>query len=312
METTDWVIDVKGLNKKFAKQPAVLDASMQVRRGEIMGFLGPNGTGKTTTIRMLCGLLTPNSGSGHCLGFDILKETNKIKAHVGYMPQYFSLYKNLTVFENLSFRAKLYGILDRKQKITKLLTQLGFAHRMHQIAGSLSGGWKQRLSLAAALLHDPLLLLLDEPTAGVDPKSRCDFWNLINDLSAKGITILLSSHNMDEVERCHRIAYMGYGTILQIGTIQEIINNIGITTWEVSGENLPLLNLQLQTIKEVEQITSSFDKLHIASRDPKKLAEALEPFRQNPHYHWRQIESNLEDTFVWLISHIEDTRYANK
>lgn len=216
----DEVISVKGLSKNFSGKQAVDNISLSVKRGKIYGFLGPNGSGKTTTIRMLCGLLIPDSGEGTCLGFDILKETANIKKHVGYMTQKFSLYEDLSIEENLNFIAKVYGVQNRKIIITDTITRLGLTEQKHQLAGILSGGWKQRLSLGACLLHQPELLLLDEPTAGIDPKARRDFWKEIHQLAAQGTTVLVSTHYMDEAERCDELAYMLQGKLLAMGTPQ--------------------------------------------------------------------------------------------
>lgn len=220
---TSLAIDVNGLYKSFSGKPAVIDVGLQVKRGEIYGFLGPNGSGKTTTLRMLCGLLTPDKGQGQCLGYNILTQSDVIKKHVGYMTQQFSLYADLTIYENLDFIARIYNIKNRKHHVQQSIKHLGLVDRQKQLAGTLSGGWKQRLALAAALIHNPQLLLLDEPTAGVDPKARREFWDHIQDLSTQGITTLVSTHYMDEAERCHRLAYIAYGHLLTRGTAQEII-----------------------------------------------------------------------------------------
>jgi ABC-2 type transport system ATP-binding protein len=219
----DLVIDVHHLNKSFNGKPAVIDIELQVKRGEIFGFLGPNGSGKTTTIRMLCGLLIPDSGQGSCLGYNILTQSALIKNQVGYMTQRFSLYEDLTIYENLDFIARVYHVQPRQAKVQQCIADLQLTNYQHQLAGALSGGWKQRLALAAALLHDPKLLLLDEPTAGVDPKARREFWDHIQRLSEQGITTLVSTHYMDEAERCHRLAYIAYGHLLFHGTTAEII-----------------------------------------------------------------------------------------
>ena len=307
---TDFVIDVKGLSKKFRKQPAVLDVSLQVKPGEIFGFLGPNGTGKTTTIRMLCGLLRPTLGEGYCLGYDVIKQWSQIRSHVGYMTQNFSLYGDLTIYENLVFRAQLYGLIDYKKRLESIIEMLGLGPRRNQFARSLSTGWKQRLSLGAALVHDPLLLLLDEPTAGIDSSARRTFWEVINDLSAQGVTILLSSHNMDEVTRCHRIAYMSYGKLIMTGTISEMIKEVGLVTYFVSGKNLPLLLRQLQALPEVDLVTSYYNELHVCAKDEEKLKQAVKPFMESPQYEWRHADTMLEDVFVYLISKMRDTRYV--
>jgi ABC-2 type transport system ATP-binding protein len=227
----DVVIDVNGLTKSFGGRVVVRDLSMQVRRGTIFGFLGPNGSGKTTTIRMLCGLLTPDQGSGTCLGFDIRTEAPKIKTRVGYMTQHFSLYQDLSVRENLEFVARIYGLPRPARAAKAMIARLGLEGREEQIAGKLSGGWKQRLALGACTLPNPQLLLLDEPTAGVDPKARRDFWSEIHDLAAGGLTVLVSTHYMDEAERCHEIAYIAFGRVLARGTVSEVIENSHLTTF---------------------------------------------------------------------------------
>ena len=240
---SDIAIDVEGLTKSFDGRQVVRDLSMQVKRGTIYGFLGPNGSGKTTTIRMLCGLLTPDSGDGTCLGYDIRTETDKIKRQVGYMTQRFSLYQDLSVRENLEFVARIYGMPDPEKASREMIARLGLKGREEQLAGELSGGWKQRLALGACTLPNPQLLLLDEPTAGVDPKARREFWNEIHALAAEGLTVLVSTHYMDEAERCHEIAYIAYGEILVRGTVEEVIEHSHLTTYTVSGDNLaPLAN----------------------------------------------------------------------
>lgn len=298
--TIDWIIDVKHLSKSFRRQPAVVDLSLQVKRGEIFGFLGPNGTGKTTTIRMLCGLLTPDSGSGQCMGYDILTESAKIKSQVGYMTQSFSLYKELTIYENLVFRANLYGLKNAKNLIDKAMDRLSLHERSNQRAKTLSMGWKQRLSLAAATLHQPLLLLLDEPTAGVDPNARRDFWELIHDLANKGTTILLSTHNMDEVLRCDKIAYMNKGSVVMHGTINELISSVNLTTWSVQGANLPLLTKQLEAMPGVGLVTTFFNTIHVSGQDKDALEANIAPFKANPNYRWELTQSSLEEVFIWL------------
>src|SRR6202158_775283 len=241
---SDVVIDVRGLNKHFGANHAVKDLTLTVRCGEIFGFLGPNGSGKTTSMRMLCGLLTPDSGEGTCLGYDILRETKEIKRHVGYMTQRFSFWEDLTIRENLNFIARMYGMTERRRHVDETLVRLGLTERGNQLAGTLSGGWKQRLALAACLLHAPDLLLLDEPTAGVDPKARREFWDEIHALAAGGLTVLVSTHYMDEAERCHEIAYIAYGVLLAHGTVAEVVAASHLVTYTVSassGESLAKL-----------------------------------------------------------------------
>lgn len=300
MTNIDWIINVKHLSKSFRHQPAVVDLSLQIRRGEIFGFLGPNGTGKTTTIRMLCGLLTPDTGEGQCMGYDIIKDSDKIKSQVGYMTQHFSLYKEMTVYQNLNFRAQLYGLKNRSKIISNLMEQLGLTERQNQIAKTLSTGWKQRLALAGAVIHQPLLLLLDEPTAGVDPSARRDFWELIHQFASEGTSILLSTHNMDEVERCQRIAYMAKGKIVTHGTIPELVNKVKLTTWSVEGPNLPLLTKQLEILPGVGLVTTFYNTLHVSGTDSQELEESIKPFMQLPNYKWSVTKASLEDMFIWL------------
>ncbi|MFN3933433.1 ABC transporter ATP-binding protein [Parvibaculum sp.] len=227
-------IDVRGLTKSFGGTKVVDGLDMQVARGEIYGFLGPNGSGKTTTIRLICGLLTPDGGEGTCLGHDVLTASEAIKRETGYMTQRFSLYEDLSIRENLEFVASIYGIAKPKRAVKETLEKLNLADRSHQLAGNLSGGWKQRLALAAAIMHKPKLLLLDEPTAGVDPKARREFWDEIHDLAAEGLTVLVSTHYMDEAERCHKICYLAYGKLLARGTVAEVIEQSGLSTLKAS------------------------------------------------------------------------------
>lgn len=310
MQSDQLVIDVSGLSKSFRKSKAVLDVTLQVKQGEILGFLGPNGCGKTTTIRMLSGLLTPETGSGFCMGFDIIKQARQIREHVGYVTQYFSLYEDLTVYENLNFRARLYGMSDYEKRIESVVAIMGFEQRRNQLAKALSGGWKQRLSLAAALLNSPMLLLLDEPNAGVDPSSRRTFWEVVNVLSSRGTTVLLSSHDMSEVERCHRISYMNAGKLMMVGTIDEIISKISLSTWEVFGPNLSLLTRQLRATPGIEQVNPSYNKLRVSSKDAGVLEAAVLPYTKNHNYRWDKVNSGLEDAFIWLTNSVADTRYV--
>ncbi|USQ13377.1 ABC transporter ATP-binding protein [Legionella lytica] len=303
MDENNLIIDVKNLGKNFEHRPAVVNVSLQVRPGEIYGFLGPNGSGKTTTIRMLCGLLTPDHGSGTCLGYDILTQSKTIRRHVGYIPQHFSLYKQLTVYENVLFMAELYGVFNRKRATQQIMAHLGLSSRKDQLAGGLSGGWKQRLALACALIHQPFLLLLDEPTASVDAESRMDFWEIMRDLSSEGMTILLSSHNMDEIERCHRISYISEGNLLLSGKINEIIRDINLTTWKVQGKNLLLLAKQLEVLPEIEQVITLLDTLHISGKNKEALNKAIQPFLANPNFTWQMIQPSLDDVFVWMTKH---------
>lgn len=297
------VIDVKGLAKHFGDRVAVNGINLRVKQGEIFGFLGPNGSGKTTTIRMLCGLLTPDAGSGTCIGYNVLTQSYEIKQHVGYMAQRFSLYEDLTIYENVNFVASLYRIDDRKRRVRDCIEQLGLTTRQNQLAGTLSGGWKQRLALAVALLHSPKLLLLDEPTAGVDPKARRDFWEQIHQMANTGITTLVSTHYMDEAERCHRLAYILNGNLLVSGTMEEIIEHTHLHTWSVKGEHVADLGNQLRLLPGVEQVAAFGNSLHISSHNEEVLAQTIAAFRQNPEYatfYWKLIKPSLEDAFISL------------
>lgn len=300
------VIEVKGLTKNFGARRVVNALDLQIKRGEIYGFLGPNGSGKTTTIRMLCGLLTPDAGVGHCLNYDILTDSVHIKRHVGYMTQKFTLYEDLTIAENLDFIARIYGMKQRKEKIKETLEQLGLSSRSKQLAGNLSGGWKQRLALAACLLHDPQLLLLDEPTAGVDPKARRDFWEHIHQLSAQGITTLVSTHYMDEAERCHRLAYIAYGDLLANGTVDEVISSSGLITWTVSGNELWELQATLKKLPAIEQAVTFGTQLHISGKNEAQLLEEIKPFMSNEKHRWQRVSPSLEDVFISFMQHARE------
>ncbi|MGM9452680.1 ABC transporter ATP-binding protein [Legionella bozemanae] len=302
MDKSNYIIDVRHLTKRFNKNHAVKDLELKVEYGDIFGFIGPNGAGKTTSIRMLCGLITPDSGVGQCVGFDILTESRQIKTLVGYMSQNFGLYKDLTVYENMLFFAEIYGVLDRKNQVEKYLHKFDLYKHKHQIAGTLSGGWKQRLSLAVSLLHDPLLLLLDEPTANIDPKARREFWELMHQLSREGITILLSSHNLDEVDKCDKIAYMYYGRTLMSGTIEEILKTVNLTTWAIKGVNLAMLAHQLEATEGVDQVLRFHNTLHVSGKNREELSQAIQPYINNEFFHGNEIDSTLEDAFVWLAT----------
>jgi ABC-2 type transport system ATP-binding protein len=305
MNPPDLVIDVQGITKRFGNRAVVNNIPMQVRRGEIYGFLGPNGSGKTTFLRMLCGLLRPDGGSGRCLGFDFRRESAEIKKRVGYMTQRFSFYEDLTVEENLDFIARIYGVPERRAAVDKSLERLGITERRRQLAGELSGGWKQRLALSACLIHEPQLLLLDEPTAGVDPKARRDFWEEIHQLAAGGLTALVTTHYMDEAERCHRLAYIAYGNLLASGTAGEVVKAAGLTTWEVTGENLPVLAAKIRGQPGVEQVVAFGSTLHVSGRDADKLRASVRPWLTGA-YRWEQVEPNLEDVFIGLMEKAKD------
>ena len=305
----DIVIDVHHLTKKFDGKAVVRDLSMQVRRGSIYGFLGPNGSGKTTTIRMLCGLLTPDEGDGTCLGYDIRTETAKIKSKVGYMTQRFSLYQDLSVRENLEFIARIYGLERPVEAACAAIERLGLSGREEQIAGELSGGWKQRLALGACTLPSPQLLLLDEPTAGVDPKARREFWNEIHALAADGLTVLVSTHYMDEAERCHEIAYIAYGDLLVHGTVGQVVRASHLTTYVVSaehGEGLSQLSHELTGTPGIDMVAPFGTSLHVSGRDEAALEAAIESHRMNRSLDWQRSEPSLEDVFIDLMSKRRD------
>ena len=306
---SDVVIDVRGLNKHFGDNHAVRDLALTVLRGEIFGFLGPNGSGKTTSIRMLCGLLTPDSGEGTCLGYDILRQTKEIKRHVGYMTQRFSFWEDLTIRENLNFIARMYGMTERRRNVDETLAHLGLTERRNQLAGTLSGGWKQRLALAACLLHSPDLLLLDEPTAGVDPKARREFWNEIHALAADGLTVLVSTHYMDEAERCHEIAYIAYGVLLAHGTVEEVIASAHLVTYTVStanGEGMARLAEELSHRPGVDMVAPFGSSLHVSGRDEAALEAAIAPYRSRPGLTWTPSKPSLEDVFIDLMGKAKD------
>jgi ABC-2 type transport system ATP-binding protein len=305
----DIAIDVEGLTKSFDGRKVVRDLSMQVKRGEIYGFLGPNGSGKTTTIRMLCGLLTPDEGHGTCLGYDIRTEADEIKRHVGYMTQHFSLYQDLSVAENLEFVARLYGLASPRAAARAMIERLGLGGRERQLAGELSGGWKQRLALGACTLPNPQLLLLDEPTAGVDPKARREFWNEIHALAAHGLTVLVSTHYMDEAERCHEIAYIAYGVLLARGTVAEVVASSHLVTYTVSGgngESLAKLAEELGATSGIDMIAPFGTSLHVSGRDEAALDAAIAPYRERPGLTFNRSAPSLEDVFIDLMGRARD------
>jgi ABC-2 type transport system ATP-binding protein len=299
------VIDVHNLNKSFDGKKVVEDLSMQVQHGRIHGFLGPNGSGKTTTIRMLCGLLTPDSGDGSCLGFDILTQQSEIKRRTGYMTQRFSLYADLTIRENLEFIGRVYGLADPRARASEAIDRLGLTGRAGQLAGELSGGWKQRLALGACIMPKPELLLLDEPTAGVDPKARRDFWDEIHQLAREGLTVLVSTHYMDEAERCHEIAYIAYGHLLAQGTVAEIVAQSHLTTFVVSGDDLGALAETLKSTPGVDMVAPFGAKLHVAGRDAAAL-DAIATRFSGPDTVWQRDEPSLEDVFIDMMGRAQD------
>ncbi|RWH69960.1 MAG: ABC transporter ATP-binding protein [Mesorhizobium sp.] len=300
-------IDVHGLVKRFGDKTVVDHVTMTVAEGEIVGFLGPNGSGKTTTIRIMCGLLTPDEGEGTVLGFDIRTDSLRIKREVGYMTQKFSFYEDLTIAENLEFVARLYGLKPLNDHVTKTLEDLGLTSRKDQLAGTLSGGWKQRLALAACIMHKPRLLLLDEPTAGVDPKARREFWDEIHRLAGGGLTVLVSTHYMDEAERCHRIGYISYGKMLATGTVDEVVRTAGLTTFVVQGPQLDWVAAALSSRSGVDQVAPFGATLHVVGSDKKALQAALADVEKE--YKGVTVspgETSLEDVFIQFMSGSKD------
>jgi ABC-2 type transport system ATP-binding protein len=300
-----YAIDVRGLTKRFGARTVVDDVTIRVHRGEICGFLGPNGSGKTTTIRMLCGLLAPDAGEGSCLGFDVRHEARRIKRRVGYMTQRFGLYEDLTIEENLDFIARAYGMRERKRVVRGALERLGLAERRRQLAGELSGGWKQRLALAACMLHDPQLLLLDEPTAGVDPKARREFWEQIHALAAAGLTVLVSTHYMDEAERCHRLAYISYGKLLAAGTAREVIDAASLATWSLGGTDLAAALALLR--EDARWMAVPFGAaVHVSAARGADLPGWLAGRGAAGRWQVQAIGTGLEDVFISLTQRAED------
>lgn len=298
-------IDVTGLNKSFGDKHVVQDVALRLEQGRICAFLGPNGSGKTTFLRMLCGLLTPDSGQGTVLGIDFRKGGEAIKRATGYMTQRFSLYEDLTIAENLKFIARVYDMDDQRARVDQALNDLGLENRRDQLAGSLSGGWKQRLALAACLLHQPRLLLLDEPTAGVDPKARRDFWDQIHDLSRRGLTVLVSTHYMDEAERCDEIAYIVYGRLVARGSIGEVIKQSGLITFRVEGPHADQLGKALSGKPGIVSATAYGQALNVSGVDRAALETAIAPFRRAP-YRWEEVEPTFEDIFIRLMGAARD------
>jgi ABC-2 type transport system ATP-binding protein len=301
------VIDIQGLTKSFDGRIVVDNISISIKKGEVVGFLGPNGSGKTTTMRMLCGLLRPDKGQGTCLGYDISAHNIAIKHKIGYMTQKFSFYEDLTIRENLAFVARAYRLPNTTQIVDQTLRDLGLWERQHQLAGRLSGGWKQRLALAASIMHDPELLLLDEPTAGVDPKARCEFWDQIHRLAQNGLTVLVSTHYMDEAERCHRIAYILYGKMIDVGSIDDVVARSQLTTWEIKGQNLGGLIEQVKDMPGVDQVTYFGNSLHVAGQNQNDLNASMKLLQSHKSYEISHSKTSLEDVFIHYMEnkHIE-------
>ncbi len=302
----DPVIDVRGLDKSFGAKHVVVDLALRVGRGEIFGFLGPNGSGKTTSIRLMCGLLTPDAGSGTCLGYDIRTQSAEIKRNVGYMTQRFSYWDDLTIRENLEFVARVYDMPDRKVAVDRALDGLCLATRAHQLTGALSGGWKQRLALAACMLHRPRLLLLDEPTAGVDPNARREFWEELHRLTAQGISVLVSTHYMDEAERCHKLAYIAYGRLLAQGTAAAIVASRGLVTYAVEGSGAGELVGKLRGAAGIEQVVSFGASVHVTGRDAQAVEATLAQAAGGMPWRWTRTDTGLEDVFIHLMREATD------
>ncbi|MGH8833039.1 MAG: ATP-binding cassette domain-containing protein [Polaromonas sp.] len=299
------LIDVRGLTKRYGDRVVVDRLDMRVTKGRIYGFLGPNGSGKTTTIRMLCGLLRPDAGEGTCLGYDIRTQAALIKRRIGYMTQRFGLYEDLSIEENLDFIARVYAVADRKRKVREALERLGLSTRRAQLAGALSGGWKQRLALAACLIHDPELLLLDEPTAGVDPAARRTFWDQIHDLAAKGLTVLVSTHYMDEAERCHELAYIAYGKLLTRGTAEAVIAGAGLVTWSLSGPALIGVAHRLRGAPGIRTVAPFGATLHVSASSTQAIQAALASL-PSQDLEAEPIQPSLEDVFIALMQDAQD------
>ena len=298
---TEFVIDVHDLAKSYGSHRVVDGLSLQVAKGEICGFLGANGSGKTTTIRMLCGLLVPDGGRGTCLGFDITREAQKIRRQVGYMTQRFSFYEDLTVFENLDLVASVYEMPHRREAVRSIIERMQLTDRRDQLAGELSGGWKQRLALTACVLHEPKLLLLDEPTAGVDAKARRDFWDLIHDLAGEGLTVLVSTHYMDEAERCNRVVYLANGHLVVQGTPQDLSEHSGLITFEATGADVDEAARRLRRTQGVEAAAVFGRALHVAGTDRSALESAIHS-AAGADLSWREVEPRLDDVFIHLLS----------
>lgn len=298
-------IDVRGMTKRFGSRAVVDDVDLSVATGEIIGFLGPNGSGKTTTIRMICGLLKPDAGEGTVLGLDFRTQSAQIKRQVGYMTQRFSFYEDLTIAENLTFVARLYALKPVEEAVARTLDGLGLSSRKDQLAGTLSGGWKQRLALAACVMHQPKLLLLDEPTAGVDPKARREFWDEIHRLAVDGITVLVSTHYMDEAERCHRIGYIASGRMLATGTVEEVVRGSGLVTYVVHGVLKPAQMRALSAAEGVEQVAPFGATLHVVGTDKAKLEAALAPLAHESGVRIEPGETSLEDVFIKFMAGVQ-------
>lgn len=303
--SVELVVDVKGVSKRFGSTIAISSIDMQIQRGEIRGFLGPNGSGKTTFLRILCGLLHPDGGTGSCLGFNIRTQSAEIKRNIGYMTQRFSFYEDLSIEENLDFVCRMYEVNNRRDAVQHSLERLGLESRRKQLAGALSGGWKQRLALAACMIHNPALLLLDEPTAGVDPKARREFWEEIHALSEEGITVLISTHYMDEAERCHKLAYLAYGNLLSQGSVDEVIKKAALSVFLVHSTRPGGLVRELRTLPGVQEVTAFGNTLHVVGQNAALIHDSLTKDNR-ARYTFERIDSSLEDVFISLMSQSRD------
>lgn len=304
-----YIIDVHNLSKSFNSINAVVDLNLQILPGTIFGLLGPNGCGKTTALRMLCGLIIPDHGQGTCLGFDLLTEPKLIQAQIGYMPQKNCLYRNLTVYENLDFISRIYGLKNRKENLQQIMNLFSFEDKQHQLTHTLSIGWQQRVALAAALLHKPRILFLDEPTSGIDPQSRLDVWEYLQLLSKQGVTILASTHYMDEAERCHQLIYMISGKTFFIGSTYEIIQSSGLHTWRITGKNLPQLVEYLHKLPGIIQVIEKGNEIRISAMHRDVLDQLEQSYLQN--YDVREIETTLDDVFIFNLKHNAGMRAAS-
>ena len=300
-------IDVRGLVKRFGAKTAVDGVDIQMPRGEVWGFLGPNGSGKTTTIRMICGLLRATEGQGQCLGFDIQREADRIKTNTGYMTQKFSFWTDMTIRENIEFVARLYRLPHTRQIVDETLEKLGLTHRQHQLAGALSGGWKQRLALAAVTMHKPQLLLLDEPTAGVDPQARRDFWDEIHELAFHGMTVLVSTHYMDEAERCDRIVYLANGRKVVEGTVQDVIRRSGLVTFRGEGQGVRKLAERLKGKPGLDHVAYFGAALHVSGEDRVLIKSTLDAGSADD-VHRSEVSPSLEDAFIALMAEAGEDR----
>jgi ABC-2 type transport system ATP-binding protein len=305
---TGLAIDVHGLEKSFGTHKVVTGLDLQVPEGEICGFLGGNGSGKTTTIRMLCGLLKPDAGGGTCLGLDVIRQSAEIRLQVGYMTQRFSFYGDLTVAENLQFVARLYQLPDRRRVVKETLERMDLANRADQLAQELSGGWKQRMALAACVMHRPKLLLLDEPTAGVDAKARREFWDLINDMASDGMTVLVSTHYMDEAERCQRVVYLSGGKLIVQGTAEDVVRDAHLAVYELTGSGIDRLSKRLRGAPGVESATIFGQALRVVGQDGAALKTAIDGLGQLPGVRAEEVPARLDDVFIHLLREQDDVR----